>query len=75
VTVRTTDSSATSPADFVAQWLRVTIPPGRRRTVLTIPLVPDRTDEPDEQFDVVLIDPVGADIGGDHEHVTIVDDD
>ncbi|MCY7419003.1 MAG: hypothetical protein LH650_10995, partial [Chloroflexi bacterium] len=75
--------SATAPRDYVDAGVRtLTFAPGERTQQVTVDVVSDTKEEPDEEFGVVLMDPVHATIpmadDSDRDGIatgTIVDDD
>ncbi|WP_296603125.1 Calx-beta domain-containing protein [Nocardioides sp.] len=78
VTVHATTSngSATAGADYIAVDTHVTIPVGHTRGSVSIPVVDDRTDEPDETLTLRLSEPVNAVLGDPRSvTITIADDD
>lgn len=76
VTVTTAGSSAASGSDFSPVATKVSFPPGTTERTVSVPIVGDRVDELDEQFDVRLSDPVAMTLGATKSVVgTITDDD
>jgi uncharacterized delta-60 repeat protein len=71
----TADGTATAPQDYAASTGDVTFAGGETTQTVTVPIVPDTLDEPDETLTVVLSAPSGARIGDDDANITIVDDD
>ncbi|MBA2956275.1 hypothetical protein GON03_18205 [Nocardioides sp. MAH-18] len=71
----TSDWTAVSPEDYATASGTLTIPAGESSGTLSVDLVPDATDEPDESFTVALSSAVGATIGDGTASVTIGDDD
>lgn len=60
----TVDGSATAPADYVAASGTVTFPAGSTSQPVSVPLVDDGVDEPNERFFVQLSNPVSCSIAG-----------
>jgi hypothetical protein len=52
--------SAIAPQDYLTRTGVVTIAPGTLTATLSVPLVEDETDEPDESFYLILTNPVQA---------------
>jgi hypothetical protein len=77
VGVGTTDVTATAPGDYEALALTtLTLAPGETSRQVTVQVVRDTTEEPDEEFQVGLADPVHGVIDGEGVATgTIVDDD
>ncbi len=76
VTVRSADGSATAPADYMAISQVVTIPAGIQQVTVTVPIVADAVDEPNETVIFTLSNPVGAILGATvTATLTITDDD
>ena len=71
----TADGSAQAGSDYVAASGTLTLAPGVGEGTVTITLVPDMLHEPNEWFEVVLSNAVGATIFDDRGVGTIVDDD
>jgi hypothetical protein len=71
----TADGTAGSPSDFTASIGDLSFSPGQTSKSVTVPVVGDTTDEPDEMFTVVLSSPVNAPITDDTGVGTITDDD
>ncbi len=76
VRVTTADGTATvADGDYRARSQVVTFPRNRLSRIISIQVRGDRTVEPDEQFTVVLSDPIGLELGDSTGTVTIVNDD
>ena len=71
----TANGSAVSPADFTARSGTLSFAPGATTRTITVPIVGDRLDEPDETFRVRLSNPSGATIADGEAVATIRDDD
>jgi uncharacterized repeat protein (TIGR03806 family) len=71
----TESGTAIQGVDFHPELGPVTIPAGASSILITIPLIADEIDEPDETFAVVLSDPVNATIKQGHGSGIIMDDD
>lgn len=75
VRILTTPGTASSPGDYRFLSDTVSIPRGATSVMAPFEVVADDVDELDEQFEVMLIDPVGVTIGTATGTVTIADDD
>ena len=75
LTFDTEPGTATPGADYVPVSGSISIPKGESAGVIPVLIVQDPIDEPDEQFSVILVDALGADLSGDPATGTIVDDD
>ena len=76
VRYRTAPGTATVPADFLGVDTRtLTFLPGQTTKVVNVRIKGDTRDESDENFFVVLSNPVGASVSKDQALGTIVDDD
>jgi hypothetical protein len=75
VELKTTDGTATSPADYQGGLVKVHFDPGETSKTVVVNVNGDLIDEPDEQFTVDLQNPVGAVIDDGHGVGTIRDDD
>ena len=76
VDYRTVPGTATAGDDFVSTQGTLTFSPGDARTkTISVPIIGDTVDEADEQFTVVLSNPVGADIRDDTALGIIMNDD
>jgi len=75
VTYTTADGTATAGEDYVATSGSLSFDPGTTTQVLSVDLLPDLGEESDEQFTVLLSDPVGAVITGGVGQAAIIDDD
>ncbi len=74
--VRTVAGTASAGTDFVAKAAtRVSFPAGATRRTVTVLVRGDRIVEPDESFELVLSDVVGATIADDRATITVVNDD
>jgi hypothetical protein len=69
------DDTAEAPGDYTRGNQKVTFEPGELVRRITVPVVDDATDEPDETFKVDLGELGGAAPGDTHAFVTITDDD
>ena len=70
------DGTATSPADYVASSGDVTFAANETSKTITIPIIDDAIDEPDEYFSIMLSGASGATIGTPGSAtVTIIDND
>ena len=75
VAFATSPGTATTGVDYVAASGVVTFPPGSAAQNVTVPVVGDLVDEPNETFSVALSAPSGATIGDGQAQATIIDDD
>jgi hypothetical protein len=75
VAFATTNGTATAPADYTSTSGVITFPPGTGVRTVTVPVVGDATDEPDETFTVGLSNPTNAAIQDAEGVGTIADDD
>ncbi|HEX3650462.1 MAG TPA: Calx-beta domain-containing protein, partial [Pseudonocardiaceae bacterium] len=72
----TADGTATAPADYAATSGDLTFAPGETTKAVTVPVVPDSVDEPNETFALNLSAPsAGVSIADGQGVGTIVDDD
>jgi hypothetical protein len=71
----TTNGTATAPADYQATSGDITFAPGETAKPLTVLVIPDAVDEPNETFTVTLSTPSGAGLVDPTGVGTIVDDD
>ncbi|MBI2477486.1 MAG: putative Ig domain-containing protein, partial [Planctomycetia bacterium] len=71
----TAGGSATPGSDFRSRSGRLTFNAGETRKTITIPVIGDRRDEPDESFVVNLTNPTGVGIADSQGLGTIVDND
>ena len=72
VKVHTEDGTATAPEDYAEiAGLVVLIPAGDTSARIPLSIVPDKLDEDDEWFDLVITDPSYGVIAGDRASVTI----
>ena len=63
VTYDAVDGTAIVGADLEATAGTLTFPPGTQALTVTVPLIDDNIDEPDETFELVLASPVHATFG------------
>ena len=63
VTYDAVDGTAAVGADFEANAGTLTFPPGTQALTVTVPLIDDNIDEPDETFELRLASPVHATFG------------
>ena len=77
ITVRyaTADGTAVAGDDYASSSGTVTLGPDDRRAIVSIDLLDDILQEPDEEFSVVLSSPVGATLADDTGTGTIADND
>ncbi|MFM9962324.1 MAG: beta strand repeat-containing protein, partial [Planctomycetaceae bacterium] len=76
VTATTANGSATTPSDYRSTVMPISFPVGIVSQTVTVPLVTDNTDEPNENFFVNLSNvSANATIADSQGQVTIVDDD
>ncbi len=75
VSYQSADVTALAGADYQATAGAVMIPAGSTSAAVTVPVLGDVIDEPDETFAVVLSNPVNVTIGDGEGLGTIVDDD
>lgn len=71
----TVRGTARAPSDYRAREGRVELAPGEGSATVTVPVVGDRRDEPDETLHVALSSPQGATLGARRGTATILDDD
>ena len=71
----TADLTATEPADYGRELGTLTFPTGVAEQSITVDLVEDDLGETDEQFEVVLSNPMGAVMTAAKSTATILDDD
>jgi serine protease AprX len=71
----TENGSASAPGDYGASAGTVSFAPGDVANTITIPVVADAIDEPDEMFAVTVLAPVNATIADGAGTATIADDD
>lgn len=71
----TADGSATSPDDYAETRGTLTFAPGATSAFVSVPLVDDDIDDPDETFELTLRNANGAVIGDGTATATIRDDD
>ena len=60
VDVATSDGTATAGDDYTTVSRRVSVPAGQRSISVSVPVVDDTDDEPDETFSLTLSNPSGA---------------
>jgi hypothetical protein len=75
VSYGTGNGTAISGKDYKRVLGTLKIPAGHTAGTITVPLLNDAVDEPDETFTVVLTDPRGASLADGEATGTIVDDD
>ncbi len=76
VNYATADGTASSAADYVPKSGTLTVPPGASTATVTVPVVPDATDEDDETVGLTLSAPANATLGATPTATgTIADDD
>ncbi len=76
VNYSTVDGSATAPDDYIAVSLStLTFAPGITTLMMTVPVLGDLINEPDETYLVILSNPVNAIISDNQARGTIVNDD
>jgi hypothetical protein len=71
----TADGSAIAPDDYLSTTGTVTIPAGQTQATVAVPVVDDTAYESNEDFSLVLSNPVNASLGTDTASATILDDD
>ncbi|MEV4759180.1 Calx-beta domain-containing protein [Micromonospora sp. NPDC049559] len=71
----TANGTAVAPADYATTGGTVSLAPGQTTKTVTVPVVDDAVDEPDETFTVRLSAPVGAALTDPTGVGTIVDND
>ena len=71
----TSDGTATSPSDYTATSGTLTFNPGDLTKTVTVAVVGDTSDEPDEDFSVRLSNPVNATLNRSLASGIILDDD
>ncbi len=71
----TQDITATAGSDYIAQSGTLTFEPGIKQKLITIQVIGDRVAEPDETFEILLSNPINADIAGGTGIVTILNND
>lgn len=75
VVFSTADGTATGGSDFVTDSRTVTFAPGATTQTVSIAVIGDNTDEPNETFKGILSTPVNATLGRSTGTATIYDDD
>ena len=75
VTCFSEDGTATAGDDYVPELGTVVLEPGQTTGVISVPILDDRLDEADEDFTMVLSDPVNATLADGTATGTIIDDD
>lgn len=75
VSYATADGTATAGSDYTAASGTATIPAGSTTTTITVSVIGDTTNEPDETFTVTLSSPVNATIATATGTGTILNDD
>lgn len=71
----TVDQTAIAGLDYASASGTLSFAPGELSQVITVELLDDLLDEPDELFGVILVSPTGATIGDGEGDGTILDDD
>ena len=75
VTCFSEDGTATAGDDYVPELGTLVLEPGQTTGVISVPILDDRLDEADEDFTMVLSDPVNATLADGTATGTIIDDD
>jgi 6-phosphogluconolactonase (cycloisomerase 2 family) len=75
VVYQTSDGSAVAGTDYVASSGSVSFPAGAVTQVLTVPVIGDTLDEPNESFLLILSAPTNVELGRSQATATILDDD
>lgn len=75
VVFNTANGTALAGQDYLAKNGTLTFAAGTTVQLVTVSLINDTTDEPDETFSLVLSQPVGASISASAANGTIIDDD
>lgn len=75
IPIATADGTATSPADYTAVSRSLSLAPGATTTTVSVPVVGDTLDEPDETFTLKLSAATGAAVTDGQGVGTILDDD
>jgi hypothetical protein len=75
VTYATRDGTAIAGEDYLATSGLLVFAPGQTRAYISVQVIGDLLPEPDEWFQIVLSDPVGATLGRAVGTVTILNDD
>jgi len=75
VDYQTANGGAIAPGDYLAKTGTATIAAGQASTTVTVDVKGDLLDEPDENFQVNLSNPSGAEISDGQAIGTIIDDD
>jgi len=75
VAYATDDGTAGAPDDYAATSGTLTFAPGETATAISVPVVGDSADEPDETFAVELSAPANAELAITRGDATILDDD
>jgi uncharacterized delta-60 repeat protein len=75
VNYKAADLSARDSQDYLARNGTLTFAPHETRKTFTIPILDDRIDEPNQEFELTLSSPVGAIVGTSRLIVRIQDDD
>jgi RHS repeat-associated protein len=71
----TSNVTAAAGADYTATSGTLTFMPGERSKTVTVPILEDATDEPDEAFALTLANPANATIGTPQATAAILDND
>ena len=75
ITIQTVSGTATGGVDFTEKGGRRTIPAGDAQKIIFIPIADDTDTEGDEDFQLVISNPVNASIADGQATITIVDND
>jgi hypothetical protein len=75
IPIATADGTATAPADYTAVSRSLSLAPGATTTTVSVPVVGDTLDEPDETFALNLSAATGAAVTDGQGVGTILDDD
>ena len=75
VTLETQDLTATSGSDYYSRGLQVTFEDGETDKSITVFILDDEQIESDEEFDVQIIDVMGAELGPNDSTLIIIKDD
>ena len=74
VDVATSDGTATAGSDYVSVNRTVTIPAGQTREIVSVSVLDDTADEPDETFTLRLSNPSNADLASNPAATTTIRD-
>ncbi len=75
VTCGTSDGTARTPSDYAASRVNLSFAPGETSKTFTVPIITDSTDENNEVFYGLLINPVNAGLAKGRGSCTISDND